>query len=948
MSDSTAYTIVYQPATADKLSVQDFKSLLEKGNDEVKIDTMKKILITMLNGDPMPQLLMHMIRFVLPSKSKELKKLLHFYWEVCPKLEADGKLKQEMILVCNAIRNDLQHPNEYIRGATLRFLCKLKESELLEPLVPSVRTCLEHRHAYVRKNAVFAVYSIHKLSEQLLPDAAELIEAFLANESDSTCKRNAFVSLSNIDRDMAFAYLQRNVANIVDIDELLQLAFIDFIRSDAITNPELKSGYLTLIFDLLEASSNTVVYEATTVLTSLTTSSTAVFAATKKFIEIAVKEPDNNVKIIVLERVKNLHEKNVGVLNDLCLEILLVLSSPDLEVRQKAIDIALDMVTSKNVDDVVKVLRKELAKTLNQSYDKNSEYRQLLIKAIHVCAIKFVEVASSVVDVLLDFISDFNSTAAQDVIRFVKEVIERFPNLRENVLNKLIATMETVKSSTVYRSSLWVIGEYSLSEHDIQNSWRHIRSSLGEVPILSSERKKLNNNSEDSKKDIEPQTHHSRPKILADGTYATEDAITSSKDSDEDIDRLRLRHFILSGNYFVATVLAATLTKLVLRYAELSKDQARTNALRAEAMLIMTSVLRVGKSETVETQIDEDSVDRIMSCIRTLAQPEKTPVQEAYLNDTKQAFKVLVRAKDRERAKINAAEKAKNADDVDDTLAFRQFAKLNKSHEIAATDEDIIDAVSADTFSASSANGLNRVIQLTGFTDSIYAEAVVHVHQYDVVLDVLLVNQTKETLKNLTIEFATLGDLKVVDKPVTQNIAAHAFQTVTSTIKVNSADAGVIFGYITCDGPVANDPRVVILSDIHVDIMDYIKPGKFSEDEFRSMWSELEWENKVNLSIKGMGSLQKFFKYLLKNTNMACLTPGSLKDDSDEDDCQFLSANLHAVSTFNEDALANLSVEKDSLGKITGHVRIRAKSQGLALSLGDKITQLQRDISRTA
>lgn len=41
--------------------------------------------------------------------------------------------------VCNALRNDLSHPNEYVRGCTLRFLCKLREPELLEPLVPTVK-----------------------------------------------------------------------------------------------------------------------------------------------------------------------------------------------------------------------------------------------------------------------------------------------------------------------------------------------------------------------------------------------------------------------------------------------------------------------------------------------------------------------------------------------------------------------------------------------------------------------------------------------------------------------------------------------------------------------------------------------------------------------------------------------------------------------------------------
>ena len=41
--------------------------------------------------------LMHIIRFVMPSKSKPLKKLLYLYYEICPKLDAQGKLKQEML-----------------------------------------------------------------------------------------------------------------------------------------------------------------------------------------------------------------------------------------------------------------------------------------------------------------------------------------------------------------------------------------------------------------------------------------------------------------------------------------------------------------------------------------------------------------------------------------------------------------------------------------------------------------------------------------------------------------------------------------------------------------------------------------------------------------------------------------------------------------------------------
>lgn len=52
---------------------------------------------------------------------------------------------------------------------------------------------------------------------------------------------------------------------------------------------------------------------------------------------------------------------------------------------------------------------------------------------------------------------------------------------------------------------------------------------------------------------------------------------------------------------------------------------------------------------------------------------------------------------------------------------------------------------------------LFQVTQLTGFSDPVYAEAYVHVNQYDIVLDVLVVNQTSDTLQNCTLELATLG-----------------------------------------------------------------------------------------------------------------------------------------------------------------------------------------------
>lgn len=57
-----------------------------------------------LNGEKLPGLLMTIIRFVLPLQDHTIKKLLLVFWEIVPKTTPDGKLLQEMILVCDAYR----------------------------------------------------------------------------------------------------------------------------------------------------------------------------------------------------------------------------------------------------------------------------------------------------------------------------------------------------------------------------------------------------------------------------------------------------------------------------------------------------------------------------------------------------------------------------------------------------------------------------------------------------------------------------------------------------------------------------------------------------------------------------------------------------------------------------------------------------------------------------
>lgn len=148
----TACPFIIAPSTRTASSGADMAELrkqLETGDEETRVGAMQEAIRLLAStgmtgaSNGLSSLLMTIIRFVLPNqKCKLLKKLVLLFFELAPKTDTQGRLLSEMILLCNALRNDLQHPNEYVRGVTLRFLTRIGEAEILEPLIPSLRSCL--------------------------------------------------------------------------------------------------------------------------------------------------------------------------------------------------------------------------------------------------------------------------------------------------------------------------------------------------------------------------------------------------------------------------------------------------------------------------------------------------------------------------------------------------------------------------------------------------------------------------------------------------------------------------------------------------------------------------------------------------------------------------------------------------------------------------------------
>ncbi|KAI5071235.1 hypothetical protein GOP47_0013486 [Adiantum capillus-veneris] len=939
------------PAMANEI-----KEALEGNDVSRKIDAMKKAIMLLLNGENVPQLFISIVRYVLPSEDHTIQKLLLLYLEIIDKTDSSGKILPEMILICNNLRNNLQHPNEYIRGVTLRFLSRLNEAELIEPLIPSVLANLEHRHVFVRRNAILAIMSICKLpqGEQLLGDAPELIEKTLASEQDLSARRNAFLMLFTCAQERAVNFLLNHLDNVPNWGDLLQMVVLDLIRKVCRTKPAEKGKYIKIIISLLNSSSTAVMYECAATLVSLSSAPTAIRAAANTYCQLLLSQSDNNVKLIILDRLQELKASHREVMVEMIMDVLRALSSPNLDIKRKTLDIALELITPRNIDEVVMTLKKEVVKTQNKELEKNGEYRQMLVQAIHSCALKFPEVASTVAHLLMDFLGDTNVASAMDVVYFVREIIETNPKLRESIISKLLDIFYQIRSSRVCSCALWIIGEYCLSLHEVESGISTIKQSLGELPFytVTEDGEVVDPTASKSQGQVNRASvfaaataSSKRPAVLADGTYATQSATSEIAMTTPALamgaagTNANLRAILLTGDFFLGAVVACTLTKLVLRLEHIESSTVSVNKAIADALLIMTSMLSLGQSNVLPHPIDDDSYDRVSLCIRLLSSPTDM-MRTVWLRSCRESFvKMIVDKQHRETEETKANAQITHAQ-PDDLIDFYHLKSRKGMSQLELEDEvqdDLKRATGEFTKDGDNIRKLNRILQLTGFSDPVYAEAYVTVHQYDIVLDVTVINRTNETLQNLCLELATMGDLKLVERPQNYTLAPEASKQIKANIKVSSTETGVIFGNIVYETTSVLDRNVVVLNDIHIDIMDYISPATCADVAFRNMWAEFEWENKVAVNTN-IQDEKEFLNHIVTSTNMKCLTPPSALDG----DCGYLAANLYAKSVFGEDALVNISLEKQSDGKLTGFIRIRSKTQGIALSLGDKITLKQK------
>ena len=209
---------------------------------------------------------------------------------------------------------------------------------------------------------------------------------------------------------------------------------------------------------MLNSDSPSVAFESATTLVTLSAAPSAVKAAANTLLSLLSSQTDNNVKIVILDRLAVIIRHNCRLLEDCVMELMALLRTPSSEIRRTLLDLVAGLVSERNVGDVMSFLKSEMVRCASDTDALAKEYREMLIRSIHALAVKYPEVADTVVLLLLDYL---NSESGVSILTLVKEMLFSHKDLVAPVLQKLVDVLPSLEDEEVIMTTLWIFAAFT-------------------------------------------------------------------------------------------------------------------------------------------------------------------------------------------------------------------------------------------------------------------------------------------------------------------------------------------------------------------------------------------------------------------------------------------------------------------------------------------------------
>ena len=283
-----------------------------------------------------------------------------------------------------------------------------------------------------------------------------------------------------------------------------------------------------------------------------------------------------------------------------------------------------------------------------------------------------------------------------ETILFIREVIEVHPEHRSEIFNKICSNFQDIRSHLVIRVALWILGEYAETTDEVNSAFATIKRNLGSLPIFAPIETNATEEEKKSEETKGPQIV-TKTVILADGSYGTQTTVIDDKSKIQDSDEcsyLPLRNALVTADdEYLASCLAVTLTKLVLRSkARLSLTY---KSLSVDAILVMCAILKDRQSKGTDGQsrlrkTDRDSLQRVQFCLRVLSKPQgqnQAKVDALLLEHGKAIFKTFLQTNSKLQPGRDQSKSEMLVTQPDESIAYRQLKPQGKASDFDITEE---------------------------------------------------------------------------------------------------------------------------------------------------------------------------------------------------------------------------------------------------------------------
>ena len=937
-----------------------------------KEEGLKTILGSMVNDDNYPQdLMMNVIHNLTIVDDINIKKLLFLFWEVIDKHKPDGTMKDEIILVCNGIRKDLDSPNEYIRGRTLRLLTKLPYKEILENVKAAVFENIKHTHSYVRSNAIMCVLSfIDNFGVDIVPDSLpDDLKDIILKDNDTATRRNAYVLYSRISPMESLSLTQEIMENneISELGDLFALCIVENLRKLNKIFPQRSSTFIRLLLELSVHKSHSVLFEIGSLLLEISSNPNVVSSAVNILCSLLHEERDNNTLIIILKKLYAIKNRHGEILQEQILTFAnLINLNYAIELRKLSFELIDELITESTITQVFDkfmVIFTQL-NSVNES-EFTIDLKNSMLKCMLKNIIKFPEINKLyplfVLEKNLTFKKDklyvysqINSIKQLFIVYSKKE--EKYENILKEMLNKIIKMFEEIDQYEIMETCIWILANYSTELSLLKQTFDLVMKNLGDLDFEyfnENESNTDNSNESNSKSDSTKRTV-TKTVVLPDGTYGTVTEVLDVKEIKKQKEIKYLRKFILETTFYFSANLVSALTNIIFKMKKMDFDKYKIYYFNA--INIICSILKMNSKLVYK---DPDNTNHIQMCLKFLLTNNDTIYDEwnQYMQQYENSLKV---AQDKTKLEEELSMK-KNKDfknnQPDDFISFRHCKmhdpdnfevddddnlNMNKNTNVENdNDEDnneersVLNSLSFGTNREASNKKRRFVEVLSGTEDPLFVESVVNIYTFDLSIEFTIKNRSKNALQNVSVQLFVPKEFSIIEKPPVFNLEPNETVNVRSSVKFTKTINAYIFGQISFNN-FKGENSFMHLSGLFIELLSTYKEN-ISDLDFRKNWNDYTWEHNVMI-VSRKKSFSECIKELIKGLKMTLVFPTNI--DLINDDYPFMVANLYAKTKLGENALVNISVEKSKDNKIIGTCVIRSKTKDFMTGLGEKIKAL--------